>query len=63
MYQKPVLFLDSDSLQNIWGEDVGDTSRFNRIMDGLNQIYDIRITDVVHHESTFGHENYPKVAL
>ena len=53
MSEKPILFLDNDFLINVWGQDVGDADRFNRIMDSLAQQYDIQITDVVFEEAVF----------
>jgi Ca2+-binding RTX toxin-like protein len=51
MTNKVVLFLDNDFLVNVWGEDVGNVDRFNRILNALAQKYDIRITDFVEREA------------
>jgi hypothetical protein len=42
-----ILFLDSDFLISIFGETQGDPERLTRILDGLLQKYDVRITDNV----------------
>lgn len=45
---KSVLFLDNDFLISAYGEVSGDVERFNRILNALNEQYDIRITDRVY---------------
>lgn len=48
---KPVLFLDTDFIGNIFGQNSGDASRLNRVLDALSENYDVRITDRVWRES------------
>lgn len=48
---KPVLFLDTDFIGNVFGQNSGDASRLNNVLDALYENYDVRITDTVWGES------------
>jgi len=61
MTQKPVLFLDTSWLSDACGRQSQNPARFKKILDALNENYDLKITDRVYEESVTD-TSYPKDA-
>lgn len=59
---KPILFLDNNTISSLYGRASGDVDRFIRLLNGLNEQYDLRVTDVIYKEATFGELDFPKDA-
>ena len=45
---KPILFLDNNTISSLYGRASGDVDRFIRLLNGLNEQYDLRVTDVIY---------------
>lgn len=59
--KKDILFLDTSWVADAFGRNQGDEERFVQILDALNDVYDVRITDRVYEESV-SDVKYPKDA-